>query len=538
MLQIKNLSYQYSYNTPLFNSINLFLDNHEKIGLVGPNGSGKSTLLQLIAGNKESSNVHIKTTGSIYYLPQVHPNTVQHQTIGQALGIEKKLKALEEIAAGNVTEQVYETLGDDWLIEERAYQALEYWDLQHYNLHSHLAQLSGGEQTKVFLAYIQLHQPDLLLLDEPTNHLDAATRTKVYAMISAYKKSCIVVSHDKSLLKIMPAIVEISQQELKRYGGNYDLYEQQVKETMEAKEKQLNHKAKEIKIAQKTQTEALERKQKLDARGAKKKSEEGVAKIMMNTLKNKAEQSTAKLKDTHQEKIVQLKQELQELRKEQLSQALMQFKINIAEENSAYKYCSLNQVSFQYQLSKKLWQHSINLFIKAGERIALHGNNGVGKSTLIQLIMGALQPTDGIITNTFKSIGYIDQNYSVLQDTKSVLEQAQLFNSQKLDDAQLKSKLTHFLFHKEQWDQRCATLSGGEQLRLVLCCMLLDTRLPELLILDEPTNNLDIQNVSLLEEALNNYNGTLILLSHDAHFVASLHIDRHLVLNEEGLKER
>ena len=205
MLILQNLSYLHPNKDLLFDNINLTVNRHEKIALIGNNGSGKSTLLKLIAGELEASGGRLTLDETPYYVPQIF-GQYNHLTIAQALGIENKLKALKEILAGNGTEAAYTMLDNDWTIEKRTNDALEYWQLTHLDLLQKLETLSGGQKTKVFLAGISIHQPELVLLDEPSNHLDDAGRQLLYHYIKSTQSTLVLVSHDRTLLNLISTI--------------------------------------------------------------------------------------------------------------------------------------------------------------------------------------------------------------------------------------------------------------------------------------------------------------------------------------------
>ena len=193
MLTIQNLSYTHLNKDLLFSNINLTVNNHEKIALIGNNGVGKSTLLKIIAKESQPSDGLLKVETQPYYIPQIF-GQYNHLTIAQALQIDKKLKALKEILSGNVSEENFNLLNDDWTIEDRSEEALNYWNLSDLDLSQKMETLSGGQKTKVFLAGISIHQPELVLLDEPTNHLDSSGRDILYDFIENTKSTLIIVA--------------------------------------------------------------------------------------------------------------------------------------------------------------------------------------------------------------------------------------------------------------------------------------------------------------------------------------------------------
>ena len=202
MLILKNVSYTHPNKELLFDNINFTVNHQDKIALIGNNGIGKSTLLKIISKKLQPANGQIQIDSEPYYIPQIF-GQYNHLTIAQALGIEEKLNALKEILNGNATEENFNALNDDWTIEERCNEALNYWQLNNLDLTQKIETLSGGQKTKVFLACISIHQPELIFLDEPSNHLDISSRQLLYDFIQFTKSTLIVVSHDRKLLNLL-----------------------------------------------------------------------------------------------------------------------------------------------------------------------------------------------------------------------------------------------------------------------------------------------------------------------------------------------
>ena len=184
-------------------------------------------------------------------------------------------------------------------------------------------------------------------------------------------------------------------------------------------------------------------------------------------------------------------------------------------------------MNFSYD-SQPLWTNDLNFQITSGERIVLKGLNGSGKTTLIKIILGSLE-TKTVYRADNKSV-YIDQDYSLIDNNLKVYEQAQQFNTSALQEHEIKIRLTRFLFTKEDWNKPCSALSGGEKMRLMLCCLTINNQSPDIIVLDEPTNNLDIRNIEILTAAVNEYQGTLIVVSHDEHFLEQINVERIIEL--------
>lgn len=524
MLILQNISYTHSNKEVLFSNINLTVNNHNKIAVTGSNGTGKSTLLKIIAGELQPVSGQRIVDAQPYYIPQIF-GQYNHLTIAQALQIETKLNALQEILSGNVTEENYSLLDDDWTIEDRCNEALQHWQLTNLDLSQKMETLSGGQKTKVFLAGISIHQPELVLLDEPSNHLDISGRQLLYDFIQPAKSTLIVVSHDRKLLNLLDTICELSKHGIKVYGGNYDFFTAQKEIENNALNQDIQSKEKALRKAREKERETLERQQKLDSRGKGKQEKAGVAKIMMNTLRNNAENSTSKLKNVHAEKIGGISKDLQELRSSLPDMDKMRFGFDNSSLHQGKILFTATNINFTYN-TQPLWDENLSFQIISGERIALKGTNGSGKTTLIKLILGSLEPQTGTVYRADNKSVYIDQDYSLLDNKLKVYEQAQQFNSSSLQEHEIKIRLNRFLFTREDWDKPCSALSGGERMRLLLCCLTINSQSPDIILLDEPTNNLDIKNVEILTAAINEYQGTLIVVSHDEYFLEEVKVNR------------
>lgn len=528
MLILQNITYIHPNKDLLFEHISLNIHQHEKIALIGNNGTGKSTLLKIMAGELLPSAGVVTAGAKPYYVPQLF-GQYNDYTIAQALGVSDKLYALQEILAGNTAEENFALLNDDWTIEERCREALEHWQLHGLDLSQKMSMISGGQKAKVFLAGIRIHDPEIVLLDEPGNHLDANSRTMLYDFISSFAGTMVVISHDRTLLNLLPEVYELSKKGITVYGGNYDFYAVQKAVELDALHDDLKSKEKALRKAKETERETIERQQKLDARGRKKQEKSGLPTISLNTFRNNAEKSTAKMKDVHAGKIEGITQELGELRKEMPGKDKMKVGFDDAALHTGKILVAAKEVNYSYGTGP-LWKQPLSFEIRSGDRIALKGDNGSGKTTLLQMLLGTLEPTTGSMQRAVAKQVYIDQDYSLIDKMQTVYGQVLRYNTGNLQEHELKSRLTHFLFTKSAWDKPCAALSGGERMRLALCCLTVDTKAPDIIVLDEPTNNLDMQNIEILIDAIRDYNGTVIVVSHDAYFLGQVGVEKIIAL--------
>lgn len=442
MLILQRIAYAHLNKELLFTNINLTVNNHDKVALIGNNGVGKSTLLKIVAGELYPSEGQVIVDEEPYYVPQIF-GQFNHLTIAQALRIDGKLSALKEILSGNAIEENFNLLNDDWDIENRCNEALSLWQLSDCDLSQRMETLSGGQKTKVFLAGISIHQPALILLDEPSNHLDIEARALLYDFIATTRSTLLVVSHDRKLLNLLNISCELSASEIKVYGGNYDFYKNQKQIEQNALNQEIQSGEKALRKAKEKERETAERQQKLDSRGKRKHEKSGVARIMMNTLRSNAENSTAKLMGVHADKVGEIASDLQQLRSSLSDVDKMKFVFDNSALHKGKILFLARAVNYAYDV-KPLWDCNLTLQITSGERIALRGANGSGKTTLIRLILGELEPSVGEISRAYNKVVYIDQDYSLINNELSVYEQAEQFNDASQQEHQVKIELNRF----------------------------------------------------------------------------------------------
>ena len=542
-ISIQQISYIHPDKEVLFSDLNFAISKGKKLGLVGNNGCGKSTLLQIIAGQLSPSSGVIVRPDDLYYIPQ-HFGQYDSLTIAQALQIEHKQQALHAILSGDASNENFVVLDDDWNIEERSIAALDLWGLGQFTLSYPMNLLSGGEKTRVFLTGMDIHHPSVVLMDEPTNHLDSSGRQRLYDWVEKYRSTLLVVSHDRTLLNLLPEICELEKHQINYYGGNYEFYKEQKTLMQEALQQRIEEKEKALRIARKVAHETAERRDKQNVRGEKSNIKKGVPRIVLNALQGKSEKSTSKLTGVHQEKAEKLTNERNQLRGSLSPTAALKTDFNSSslhtgkilvtakEINFSYHSNSINNDIQENSISKQqLWQAPVSFQLKSGDRFRIEGANGSGKTTLLKLITGQLQPQEGTLTRTDFSYVYLNQEYSIIDDRNSILEQAYAFNSRNLPEHEIKIILNRYLFPASEWDKSCRKLSGGEKMRLAFCCLMISNNTPDMFILDEPTNNLDIQSIEIITATIKNYAGTVIAISHDNYFIQEIGVEQCILLS-------
>lgn len=531
-ISIHQLCYVHADQEPLFQNIDLTVHKGQRLALVGNNGTGKSTLLRIVEGSLKPSSGEVVCSSHPYSVPQ-HFGQFDNLTVAEALRVADRLHALHAILAGDASAENFTCLNDDWNVEERCLSALAFWDLAHLPLSRPMHSLSGGEKTRVFLAGIQVHSPDIVLMDEPTNHLDASGREKLYEWVRTCRSTLLVVSHDRTLLNLLPCICELERKTLTLYGGNYDFYKEQKTLVLNALQNRLEEKEKELRQARKVAREVMERKNKMNARSEKSVFKKGISRMAVNTLRDKAEKSKVRLGDVHEEKMASLQNSIAGLQEAMPDQRVLQTDFASSGLYTGKILITAEQVNFGYA-SACLWRSPLDIQVRSGDRIHITGRNGSGKTTLVKLLLGELEPTSGTIVRAGFSSLYIDQACSVIDPRLTVFEQAERFNTGNWAEHELKSILNRYLFPYATWDKRCACLSGGEKIRLLFGCLMIGNRAPDLFILDEPTNNLDIRSVEIITTAIKSYRGTVLLISHDQSFVKEIKINRSLELLDAG----
>lgn len=518
---IKDLSYVHSDKETLFQHLNFIINPGEKMSLTGNNGCGKSTLMRIIAGELLPSAGTVIRPEHLYYVPQ-HFGQYDNRSIAQALRIDQKIEALHAILNGDATEQNFATLNDDWNIEERARAALSAWGMGHAPLSRPMHGLSGGEKTRIFLAGMELHEPEAILLDEPTNHLDAAGRQRLYEFVRRTSAAVLVISHDRTLLNLLPAICELSATGLAYYGGSYDFYKEQKSLRLHALQEQLEEKQKALRLARKAARELAEQKAKQNVRGEKAAIKKGVPRILMGGMKDKAEASTSKLKSVHAEKSEKLQQDMQNIKNAMPIAEKLKTNFNASALHEGKILVTAEGMNFRYpDAERALWAEPLSFEIRSGDRLCIEGNNGSGKTTLLKLIGGELKT----------SFVYLDQEYSLISNERTILQQAEHFNHRHLPEHELKTILNRYLFPSSAWNKPCRLLSGGEKMRLAFCCLMVADNTPDVFMLDEPTNNLDIESIEIITATIRDYTGTVIAISHDEEFLKEINCVKKLVLS-------
>lgn len=527
-LIIRSLNYVHPDNEELFHDLGVILNDGEKAALVGINGAGKSTLLRIIAGQLLPTSGEITSSATPWYVPQ-HLGEYDAWTVARALRADKKLAALQAILDGDTDVKHFTTLNDDWDIENKVSTVLHKWGLGNIPSDRLLGTLSGGQKTKIFLAAMDLNSPAFVLLDEPSNHLDVRTRIKLYDLILQSRSTMLIVSHDRTLLNLMNKTLDLHEKGIETFGGNFDYYQQKKMEKVAALRARLNGQSKAWKEAEKKAKEMAGHRAQQEAKGRSVGLSNSIPRIIAGGLKNKAERSTARMMNAHEEKLNSLLHNIEEIKAQIQEYETLKLDIGTPQTEPGKLVIDLSGINFSYS-DTNLWD-DLTFQVRSGERVQIEGENGSGKTTLLKIITRELSPRTGNYNSPPFTFFYLDQAYSLLDPKLTVYEQVQEYNKRLLDEDELKALLVYAQFNPDTFDKKCAALSGGERMKLSLTCLIAGNQAPDVLILDEPTNNLDIPSLEVLTLAVKNFKGTLLVISHDDHFINEIGIDYKLKIN-------
>lgn len=505
----------------ILHNINLEIKSQDRVAIVGRNGAGKSTLLKIMANELDY------TTGDLFkpkdltigYLEQ-QPSITTSQTIWQEmLDVfqhlmikEKELRDIEAqlqyISEQSEAEQVHiletydrlqQTFEQDggYQYETEIKTVLTGLDFPASMYDTPIQTLSGGQKTRLALGKLLLQKPDLLILDEPTNHLDIDTLSWLEDYLMTYPGAIVIVSHDRYFLdKTVSTVYEISRHHSKKYTGSYSKYLEQRQKDYERELKAYEHQQEEI-----------------------EKMEDFIQ-------RNLARASTTKRAQSRRKQL----EKMDRLSRPQGKESSAQFSFQI-QKKSGHDVLKVHDLAFGYDPEHLLFQH-VNLDINRGERIALIGPNGIGKSTFLKILLGHIKQSSGHIQlGTNVQIGYYDQEQATLTTSNTVLQEL-WDNYPEVNEKDIRTVLGNFLFSGDDVLKPVHTLSGGEKARLALAKLMMQKA--NLLILDEPTNHLDIDSKEVLEVALSNFPGSIIFVSHDRYFINKI-TDQVVDMQSDGV---
>lgn len=506
---------------PLFDGLTLAV-GCERTGLVGRNGSGKSTLLRVIEGEIEPASGSIHRAGSIGTLAQWVDDRL---TIAQALGVADDLARLRRLERGEGS--LDDASVADWTLEARLQTALTETGLPALPLDRPIASLSGGERTRVALARLLIEAPDLLLLDEPTNNLDAGGRQAVAQLLERWQGGVLLASHDRALLERVDRIVELTPVGIRIFGGAWPTFAAARDAARRRAEAELDRASDALRNAERAVQRAHERKARRDRAGRAYHASGSQASILLDAQKQRAENSGARESRIADRLIGDRTQALEEARAK--VEILTPLSIELPRTNlpDSRDLVVISDVVMSF--ADRLLFGPLSFEVRGPERIAFRGANGSGKTTLFRLIMGEEKPASGDIHRLTDRVAMLDQHADLLDPAATILDNLRRLNPE-LTANEAHAALARFAFRNRAALQIAGTLSGGERLRAAMACVFAQPQPPWLLLLDEPTNHLDLAAIEQLESALSEFDGALLVISHDQAFLRAIGIRREILL--------
>lgn len=520
VLSVADLHFAWPDGAPVFTGLS-FAIGAGRVGIVGRNGAGKSTLLRLLSGHLEPHRGAIRRTGAVEFLRQDLPLRVGSR-VDELVGIAEVRRALTAVESGDVSESVFEVIGNDWDIEERAQAMLGRLGVD-VGLDRRIGEISGGEAVLLGLAAALLREPDVLLLDEPTNNLDRAGRARLAEVVQTFRGTLVIVSHDEELLEQVDQIGDLHDGGIDWYGGNISAYQQALAVEREAAERAVRAAEGDLR---RQRRELADAHIKLDRRkryGQKMWDTKREPKIVMGARKREAQVSAGKHRIMHEQRLADARDRLTEAEDGVRHDAPIRIDLPGTALPPGRVVLRLDDVELRNGVRG-------SLEIRGPERIALVGANGSGKSTLLHTIIGELEPTSGV-RDLRVAARMLPQRIDILDEHLSVVGNVARF-APGSDENSRRARLARFHFRGRAADQVASTLSGGERFRAAMAALLLAEPAPQLLILDEPTNNLDLTSIDQLLSALDNFHGALLVASHDESFLQRLHLTGHLEMRQ------
>ncbi|MFB7717833.1 ABC-F family ATP-binding cassette domain-containing protein [Nocardia sp. NPDC056100] len=513
---LRKLSFEWPDGTVALAGLNGTLGTG-RTGLVGRNGAGKSTLLRLIAGLLTPTSGSVETTGAVGYLPQTL-TLGRDTTVAGLLGIADKLAALRAIESGDTADEHFETIGDDWDIEARADESLHEIGFSAADLDRRVGELSGGEAVLVAITGLRIQRTPITLLDEPTNNLDRETRAKLAGFVDSWPGALIVVSHDLELLERMDATAELHGAALDVFGGPYSAWKAYVDQEQAAAVQAARTAEQALKVEKRQRIEAETKLARRERTARATQRDGGIPRILAGNRASRAQGSAGALRGTLDAKV-------------QAAQSILDTAaVRVRQDEHIRLELPDPEVPRSRRIAE-LADGDHRIVIQGPERVALIGPNGAGKSTLLEQLRAGSHPERGVLLTD--RVGYLPQRLDNLDERAGALDNVRAVAT-TVAPGTIRNQLARLLLRGSGVDRPVSTLSGGERFRVSLARLLFADPPPQLLMLDEPTNNLDIASVDQLVEALADYRGAILVVSHDFPFLRRIGIATVVELDSGG----
>ncbi|MEM5517843.1 ABC-F family ATP-binding cassette domain-containing protein [Henriciella sp. AS95] len=520
-LTLENLALATPEGRVLFDNLTVSI-GRECVGLVGRNGSGKSTLLKTIEDNASPLRGSMHLNGKVARLRQFFDETL---TVAETIGVAEDLARIDRITAGDGTPDDFNSA--DWALESRLEKALADMGLAGLDKNRLIASLSGGERTRLAIAGLLLEEADLLLLDEPTNNLDAAGRAAINQLVDTWTGGLLIASHDRALLENADRIVELSPVGCTIFGGGWTEFAEAREAARARAQAEAERAANTFKATERKIQQSREKQERSDSRGRAVRSRGDQPKMLLDKRQDRAEQTAGRGNDIAHRQLGEAADALATADSQLEIVTPLSIDLPASDLPSSRQLLTLRDVCMSFEGRQLFGPLSFEL--RGPERIAIKGPNGSGKTTLLNLIRGRINPSSGAITRHSQRTAVLDQHVSAFNAGETLLENVRTLLPE-LNENELRARLARFAFRGDAALQKAGTLSGGERLRAGLAVAFAGAEPPELLMLDEPTNHLDIESVELLEAALRDWDGAIIVISHDEAFLKAIGAERMIAL--------
>ena len=572
-ISIAHLHFAHPSQPPLFEDLSAVF-SAPLTGLIGDNGCGKTTLMRLILGDLTPNSGSLAAPEHMAYLPQ-DLGLDREQTLAELCGISEILRALDALESGNYSPELYETIGDNWDVEERTLATLATYGFTPATLVDRdnpeairalftrdMRSFSGGEAVIAALASLMVSAPEFILLDEPTNNLDSVAKAQLFTALEAFPCPALIISHDRDLLERVHVIAELHADRqglahLRLFEGNYSAYRQALDTEQQAAQRRVTEAKNEVRSAHREWVQA----QEIISKNMSRVWKDDQPDTILDLAKDASRQAAAKLRGLRVGKQEQAQEAYQNAQNQVRTQEKIYAELSQQPLPAGRKVLELSRVD-SAQVSRETFtvqqpveidslyfspakatnesrqgtpaEHPEHLILSGPEHLRITGANGSGKTTLLEAIAHAKDPEYRSPVEPAYRVDYCLEGAYIPQritlDPELTLLQSVQQANPGVSEQHLRDQLARLLFRRESVHHKTGELSGGERFRAAVAQVLLADPVPQLLMLDEPTNNLDISSVDWLVQALEAYTGALIVVSHDEDFCRRIRIDRTLAL--------